>query len=298
MAQTAVADPETGLPLKDLARRHGLTAAGRLPSLPEYTRHLWSYRHFIAAFANAKVTASLGSTRLGVIWQVLTPLINAGVYYLIFGVLINTQEGVDNFIAYLCAGVFIFGFTQAVVQAGSQSITSNMGLIRALHFPRACLPIAIALVEVRNMVASMVVLVTIALVTGEPLTFEWLLVVPILLLQSVFNAGLAMFVARLTAKVHDVRQLLPYLLRIWMYGSAILYPVTFFAQRIDGWLLAVVHANPLLVFIELMRHALMENVELASSPGVLWIQASIWTLLVGIGGYVYFWRGEKGYGRG
>jgi teichoic acid transport system permease protein len=122
--------------------------------------------------------------------------------------------------------------------------------------------------------------------------------VPILLLQSIFNAGLAMFVARLTAKVHDVRQLLPYILRIWMYGSAILYPVTFFAQRIDGWLLAVVHANPLLVFIELMRHALMENVELASSPGLLWIQASIWTLLVGIGGYVYFWRGEKGYGRG
>ena len=37
---------------------------------------------------------------------------------------------------------------------------------------------------------------------------------------------------------------------------------------------------------------------LVPSPGVLWIQASIWTLLVGIGGYVYFWRGEKGYGRG
>jgi teichoic acid transport system permease protein len=298
MAQTAVADTETGLPLKDLAQRHGLTAAGRLPSLPEYTRLLWSYRHFIAAFANAKVTASLGTTRLGVVWQVLTPLINAAVYYLIFGVLINTRDTVDNFIAYLCAGVFVFGFTQAVVQAGSQSITSNMGLIRALHFPRACLPIAIALVEVRNMLASMVVLVAIALITGEPLTPEWLLVVPILLLQSVFNAGLAMFVSRLTAKVHDVRQLLPYLLRIWMYGSAILYPVTFFAQRIDGWLLAVVHANPMLVFIELMRHALMEDVVLASSPGVLWIQATVWTLLVGIGGYVYFWRGEKGYGRG
>src|SRR5688500_14429549 len=125
MAQTAVADTETGLPLKDLAKRHGLTAAGRLPTLGEYTRHLWSYRHFIAAFANAKVTASLGTTRLGVVWQVLTPLINAGVYYLIFGLLINTGGEVDNFPAYLCAGVFIFGFTQSVVQAGAQAITAN-----------------------------------------------------------------------------------------------------------------------------------------------------------------------------
>src|SRR5690349_3337379 len=108
MAQTAVADTETGMPLDELARRHGLTAAGRLPGLAEYTRHLWSYRHFIAAFANAKVTAALGSTRLGVVWQVLTPLINAAVYYLVFGVLINTKDSVDNFIAYLCAGVFVF----------------------------------------------------------------------------------------------------------------------------------------------------------------------------------------------
>jgi teichoic acid transport system permease protein len=298
MAQTAVADSETGLSLKELAQRNELTAAGRLPSLPEYTRQLWSYRHFIAAFANAKVTASLGNTRLGMLWQVLTPLINAGVYYMIFGVLINTKRGVDNFIAYLCIGVFIFGFTQSVVQAGSQSITSNMALIRALHFPRASLPIAVSLVEVRNMLASMLVLVAIVLVTGEPITVEWLLIIPALLLQSLFNTGLALFVARLVSKVTDIRQLIPYLMRIWMYGSAVLYPVTFFAERVHGWQLALIEANPMLIFIELIRHALMENVELAQPIGLLWIQALIWAAVVGFGGYVYFWRGEKGYGRG
>ena len=298
MAQTAVADADTGLPLKELAQRHGLTRAGRLPRLPEYTRYLWSYRHFIAAFANAKVSASLGSTRLGVVWQLLTPLINAGVYYLIFGVLINTRQDVDNFIAYLCTGVFIFGFTQAVVQAGSQSITSNMSLIRALHFPRASLPIAVTLVEVRNMIASMVVLIAIVLLTGEPITVEWLLFIPALVLQTLFNTGLALFVSRLISKVTDIRQLIPYVMRIWMYGSAVLYPVTFFAERVHGWQLALVEANPMLIFIELMRHALMEDVELATSAGSLWIQALIWTAVVSVGGYVYFWRGEKGYGRG
>jgi teichoic acid transport system permease protein len=298
MAQTAVADADTGLSHQELARRHGLTAAGRLPSLPEYSRHLWSYRHFIAAFANAKVTASLGSTRLGVVWQVLTPLINAGVYYVIFGLLINTSKDVDNFVAYLCAGVFIFGFTQSVVQAGTQAITANMGLIRALHFPRASLPIAISLVEVRNMVASMIVLLSIMLITGEPLTVEWLMIFPVLLLQTIFNTGLALFVSRLGAKVHDIRQLIPYIMRIWMYGSAILYPVTFFAERVHGWQLALVEANPLLIFIELIRHSLMEDITLAGPPRQLWIEAVIWTVVVGIGGYVYFWRGEKGYGRG
>jgi teichoic acid transport system permease protein len=298
MAQTAVADSETGLSLKELARRNDLTAAGRLPSLLEYTRQLWSYRHFIAAFANAKVTASLGNTRLGMLWQVLTPLINAGVYYVIFGVLINTKRGVDNFIAYLCIGVFIFGFTQSVVQAGVNAVTGNLGLIRALHFPRASLPISITLVEVRNVIVSMVVLMAIVLFSGEPLTLEWLLIVPILLLQAVFNSGLAMLVARLASKVHDVRQLIPYIMRIWMYGSAVLYPVTNFSDHLHGWKLHLVEANPLLVFIELIRHSLMEGVRLAGSQGLLWAEAVAWTLVVGFGGFVYFWRGEKGYGRG
>lgn len=298
MAQMAVADSDTGLAPKEVARRNGLTAAGRLPSLPEYTRQLWSYRHFITAFANAKVTASLGTTRLGLLWQVLTPLINAGVYYVIFGVLINTKRGVDNFVVYLCIGVFIFGFTQSVVQAGANSIISHLGLIRALHFPRASIPISITLVEVRNIIVSMIVLMVIVLSFGEPLTLQWLLIIPALILQATFNAGLAMFVARLASKVHDVRQLIPYIMRIWMYGSAVLYPVTNFTDHLHGWKLALVEANPLLVFIELIRHALMENVQLAGTPMRLWTEALVWTVVVGLGGYVYFWRGEKGYGRG
>jgi teichoic acid transport system permease protein len=142
------------------------------------------------------------------------------------------------------------------------------------------------------------VLVAIILITREPITVEWLFIVPILLLQSTFNAGLAMAGARAGAKFPDIRQLVPFAIRVWMYGSAVLYPVQRFTEHLHGWKLAVVEANPLLVYIELMRHALMENVELAGAPRVLWIQAVVWALVVGTGGFIYFWRGEKGYGRG
>jgi teichoic acid transport system permease protein len=298
MAQTTVVESYAGLSPREMARQNGLSTAGRLPSLAEYTRLIWAYRHFIWEFASAKVSAALGNTRLGMIWQVLTPLFNAGVYYVIFGVLLNTKHGVTNFIPYLCTGVFIFGYTQSVVQTGVQAVSGNLGLIRALHFPRASLPISVALVEARNMIASMSVLIVIVLATGEPLTVEWLLLVPALLLQTIFNAGFAMLVARLGSKLHDLRQLIPFIMRVWMYGSAVLYPVTNFTAHLHGWKLALVEANPLLIFIEIMRHALMENVELAGPPLRLWIQATVWTVVVGIGGYAYFWRGEKGYGRG
>jgi teichoic acid transport system permease protein len=298
MSQTAVARTDTGETLGELAHRHGLSSAGALPSLPEYTRQIWSYRHFIASYANARVSSSLGTTHLGMFWQVLTPLFNAVVYYVIFGVILNTKSGVDNFIAYLCTGVFLAGFTSSVLSDGVQSITSNLGLIRALHFPRAALPISVVLVEVRNLVASMTVLIAIVLFTGEPITPEWLLIVPALLLQSLFNAGLAMFGARIGSKWIDVKNLVPFIMRIWMYASAVLYPVQRFTDHLHGWKLTVVEANPLLVYIELMRHALMENVKLAGTPRTLWAEAAIWAGVVFVVGFVFFWRGEKGYGRG
>ena len=77
-----------------------------------------------------------------------------------------------------------------------------------------------------------------------------------------------------------------------------LYPVQRFTEHLHGWKLRLVEANPLLIYIELMRHALMENVKLAGSTSRLWTAGAIWAVVMFSVGYVYFWRGEKGYGRG
>ena len=84
--------------------------------------------------------------RLGQLWQVLTPLLNSAVYYLIFGVLFKANRGISNYTAHLVTGVFIFAFTERSIVVGSSAIRANITLIRALHFPRACLPLAYVLV--------------------------------------------------------------------------------------------------------------------------------------------------------
>ncbi|MFI1995819.1 ABC transporter permease [Actinoplanes sp. NPDC020271] len=298
MPETAVADTAPAVPLKELARRHGLSSSGRLVGPFEYLSQLWGYRHFITAHAKAKTVSALGTTHLGTLWQVLTPALNAFVYYIIFGVIIGTGANSTNFIAYLCIGVFVFGFSQTVVGQGANAITGNLGLIRALHFPRGSLPLSTVLVEIRNFITALGVLVIIVLFTGERPNLEWLLIVPALLLQSLFNTGLVLFFARLGSKLRDIKQLIPFIMRFWMYASAVLYPVTRFTEHLHGWKLHLIEANPMLVFIELYRHSLMENVTLAGSPRLLWTEAVIWSLFASVGGFLYFWRGEKGYGRG
>jgi teichoic acid transport system permease protein len=297
MTQTA-AVTESGESLKELARRHGLTSSGKLPSLPAYARQLWTYRHFITAYANAHITSTLGTNHLGILWQVLTPLFNAGVYYVIFGVILNVKAGAGNYIAMLCTGLFIYNFTSHTITGGANSIVGNLGMIRALQFPRAALPISTTIVEIRNLLASMTVLIAIVLLTGEPITYRWLFIVPGLALQAVFNAGVGMFCGRLTSKVIDFKQVLPFILRIWMYMSAVLYPVDRLLQHAHGWKRYLVEANPLLVFIELQRYALLDNYKLSGPAYILWLEALAWAVVAGLIGFAFFWRGEKGYGRG
>ncbi|MET8366434.1 ABC transporter permease [Micromonospora sp. NPDC005194] len=298
MATTALVDPDTGLTQAQLAARHGLRVAGERPTLAEYSRRLWAYRHFIAAYANAKLVASYSNAKLGQLWQVLTPLTNAAVYYLIFGVVLGQNDRIPNFIGYLTTGLFIFNFTQSAVLAGTQSISGNLGLIRALHFPRASLPLSTTVTQFQQLLASMVVLIGIVLVTGESITWKWLVLVPALLLQAVFNAGVVLIVARLGSKASDLKQVMPFLMRTWMYGSGVLYSVSLFA-RLPGWAAALVQFNPLLVYIELARYALLDEPPMLNeSLTQLWLVAAGWALVAGIGGYIYFWRGEQEYGRG
>jgi teichoic acid transport system permease protein len=211
--------------LADLAARYGLRPSSARPGLVSYLRLVWQRRHFIVAYATARNVSMYTEARLGQLWQVLTPLLNAGVYYLVFGILFQQNRGIYHYTAYLVIGVFIFSFTERSIVVGSTVMRANIALIRALHFPRACLPLAYVMVEFQQLMVSSVVMFAIVLVTGEPLTWYWLFLVPVLMLQATFNMGAALIMARLGAGAQDFSQLIPFLTRIWRYFCGVMYSI-------------------------------------------------------------------------
>ncbi len=131
---------------------------------------------------------------------------------MIFGLLLHTSRGVPNYIAFLSVGVFVFSFCTSSLITGAQSITGNLGLVRALQFPRAVLPVSTTLVALLQLLYSLVVMIPIVLISGEPLTWRWLELVPAIGLQSMFCLGLAFVVARIGARIPDTTQVLPFVI--------------------------------------------------------------------------------------
>ena len=323
--------------LAELAAQFDLRPSAALPPVPAYLKQLWRRRHFIMAFATARNIAMYTDARLGQLWQVLTPLLNVAVYYLIFGVLLKTSRGIPDYISFLVVGVFVFNFTQRAFITTSRVIIDSLPMIRALQFPRASLPIAYVMIELQQMFVSMAVLVVNILARGEPVTWYWLLMIPVLLLQTIFNVGVGLFVARLGAQFNDFSQLLPFLLRTWMYLSGVLFSISGLMEDGDitpriAWLLQL---NPAALYITLMRNVLLQTQRLSApgskpfnamrcaqwvhynaktdpksflyysaschpvgDPAHYWYYAVGWAVLALVVGFLYFWRAEVKYGRG
>ncbi|WP_328399997.1 ABC transporter permease [Streptomyces sp. NBC_00390] len=286
--------------LASLAARHGLTVSGARPSLPAYLRQLWSRRHFITAFATAKLTAQYSQAKLGQVWQLMTPLLNAAVYYLIFGKILNTSKDVPDFVPFLVTGVFIWTFTANSIMSGTRAISGNIGLVRALHFPRASLPVALALQQLQQLLFSLGALVVILTVLGEFPRWSWLLAVPALVLQCAFNTGLSMVLARLGARTPDIAQLMPFVLRTWMYASGVMFSIPHILKDRDlpEFVVLALKCNPAAVYIDLVRFAFIDSYTADRLPPHVWALALGWAVVLAVGGFVYFWKAEEQYGRG
>jgi teichoic acid transport system permease protein len=258
----AVAGQPTGS-LAALAALHGLHPSAQRPSIGTYLSELARRWNFIVGFATARNVAMYTEAKLGQLWQVLAPLLNAGVYFLIFGVIIRgVSRGVPDYLAFLVIGVFVFSFTQRTFISTSKVITDSLPLIRALKFPRASLPLAYVMIELQQMLLSMAVLFVLVLAEGEPITWYWLLVVPALALLTMFNAGIGMFAARTGARVNDFAQLLPFLMRTWLYLSGVIFSIQQFVvdhSQHYGWATTLLQVNPAAIYITLVRNALLST---------------------------------------
>ena len=336
LLNTAVLAPDSETltaPSPELARmaaQHGLEPASARPGLIKYLRLLWQRRHFIAAYATARNVSMYTEARLGQLWQVLTPLLNSAVYYLIFGILFEAKRGIDNYTAFLVTGVFIFSFTERSIVVGSTVMRTNIALIRALYFPRACLPLAYVLVEFQQLAVSMLVVFGIVLGTGEPLTWYWFLLVPTLALQAMFNMGAALLMARVGAGAQDFSELVPFLTRVWRYFCGVMYSITSLPSyaTLPVWAKDLISLNPAAIYITLARFALMET-QRTQVPGAkpynaaacavfnakkipalqaychpttsiseLWLAGIGWAVVTLVVGAVFFWQAETRYGRG
>lgn len=283
----------TDIDYDKIAADAGLERVGARPPLSKYLAELWTRRHFAYTLAGYRIRATMSENRLGLGWIVLRPVMTAVIFGTIFGVILKADSRPTNFIPFLVTGVFVFEFFSSSFSKGAKAITSNAALVRSLSFPRMLLPLASVIQQVFELFPVIAVMGIIVVLSGEPITWNWLLVPAILAIMTMFNLGVALISARLTVHLRDVTQIIPMITRILFYSSGIFYSIDLvLADKPE--ILRLVPLNPVYDFIALIRAQMVTGNEAHLSEWVIASGAAVLTLFVGV---IFFWRAEERYGR-
>jgi teichoic acid transport system permease protein len=279
-------EPSDGWPLDG-----DLRDPSRRRPIREDLDRLWSRRHFVTFAAMSNLHSQHMDTVLGSMWHLLNPAWQVLVYYIIFGLILEIDRGVDNFLPFLAIGIFAFQYMRRSIVGAARSLIRNRGLIQSIAFPRATLPVAVTVSEAVAFLAPAIVMLAVARLTGETVSLRWLLILPIFGLQTLFVVGASFIAARLTFYFRDFENILDFLFRMAFYFSGVLFLVERFVQ--DGTLRALANLNPLLDYLSLYRWAVMDM----PVTRLLVISAFAWALITPVIGYVWFQRRERDYGR-
>lgn len=291
-----------------LAREFGMHQVGARPKLASYVKSLWRRREFLWTLSSASAYAQNRDNYLGQLWNVLTPLLWAAVYGLIFGILLGGRANMTaaEYIPFIVAGVFIFRYLGTCITTGAKAIQGNISLVRSLHFPRAIMPISVALSELIVLVPGLVVVAVIIVAFDQGPSWAWLLFPAVVLLFWLFGTGVSLIMARLVVQVRDLSNFLFVINRLLFYGSGVIFPIDRFADRFQelgvAWMHTIALYQPFSVYLTLARTSLTEYqvLDVSGDPvatGPFWAFGVGYAVLLLVGGFVFFWRAEERYGR-
>lgn len=222
-------------------------------------KEVWRYRDLVWQFARRALVATYKQTILGPLWLILNPLFTSIIYLIIFGQIAGlSTEGVPQIIFYLLSNA-TWSFFSYTITACSDTFVGNAHIFGKVYFPRLTIPLShiiIALVQfVIQLALGLVIAIYYMVNSGFMFTFtHWPLIIVVLLLESVLALGFGVIASSLTTRYRDLRIVINFGVRLWMYVTPVVYPLSQFA---DGGLIAkAMLFNPMTAPMELMRWCL------------------------------------------
>lgn len=207
---------------------------------------------------------------LGILWSVLNPLLSMAVLSLIFSGMF--RRSIENYPIYYLCGYLIWQMFTAATMASISVFADNRALLLKAQLSPELFLIARVMTAFVNLLFSLIAFAAVLIVFAIPFHAGMLLIPLIFVLLLGFALGISYLLACAYVSFGDVRHLYTVVLTLWMYCSAIFYPIT----QLQGIARTLVAFNPLYSYIEAFRIIVLEQ---ALPPSPLLARMLFWCLL-------------------
>jgi lipopolysaccharide transport system permease protein len=220
-------------------------------------RELWDYRELLYFFAWRDFKVRYKQALLGMAWAVIDPVVNTVVFAVIFGGLAKMQtDGLPPLMFYL-TGLVIWKFFSSTVTLASNSLVVNANMLTKIYFPRLLLPVSTSGVGLVDFGVALCALGALLLFYGAAPAFSAVFCIAVLGLAWATAMGVSLLLAALNVRYRDVRNVVPFLVQVWMYISVIV-PFSRLPERWGAWRY-LYGLNPMAGIVEMFRWCFLHN---------------------------------------
>jgi len=223
-------------------------------------RELWAHRELLYFLTWRDLKVRYKQTALGVLWVILQPLLTMLVFTLLFGRLAGFDErtGGIPYPIFAFAGLLPWTFFSTAITNSGNSLVGSAHLITKIYFPRMIIPAAAVAAGLVDFALSFTILAALMVYYGVGVTWGLLLLPVLMILVTLLALGVGMLLSALNVKYRDIRQVLPFMVQIWMFLSPVIYPSALVPGR-WRWVFAL---NPMTGIIEGFRAALFGRTQI------------------------------------
>ncbi|PJF29070.1 MAG: hypothetical protein CUN52_10255, partial [Phototrophicales bacterium] len=206
---------------------------------------LWQYRDLLWVWTRSQISARYKQSILGVLWAVINPLVSMLIYTVVFSVLARFPSDDVPYALFVFCGLVPWTLFQTTAISGMNSLTSNVGIIKKVYFPRLILVLVSACVSLFDFVFYFLILVlflllhtltiphpfifaqslvaTTAFIPPPPFVIHLtagILLVPFFLLQTVLlGLGFGLMFGAFDAQFRDAGRILTVLVNIGFWAT-------------------------------------------------------------------------------
>lgn len=193
-------------------------------------------------------------TVLGMMWSMISPLVNLLIMWLVFQNLMGGN--INHYVIYLFSGQLVFNFFNEATSMGMTSLLDNAGIFSKVNVPKYLFLFSRNIASLINFGLTLIIYLLFVAIDGIPFSIAFLsLLYPILCL-TIMNLGIGMILSALYVFFRDMRYLWGIASQLIMWLSVIFYSIDSMAPNVQKIFLL----NPVYLCIKYFRSVVIEGV--------------------------------------
>ena len=218
---------------------------------------IWNFRDLLLIFIRRDIITQYKQTILGPLWIAIPPILTTLVFTIFFGKIAGiSTDGIPNVLFYM-AGIINWNFFSTALTSTSNTLAGNVGIFGKAYFPRIIVPLStIASSFLRYFIQFGIFLFILTYFSffksaNFAIQYELLWVLPMLIfIMAIMGLGFGLLFSASTAKYKDLRFLIGFGVRLMMYASTVIFPLSIIPEKYK-W---IILGNPMSSIIESFRY--------------------------------------------